>query len=88
MKFFNRDKGFGFIVPDSGERDIFVHISAVERGGFQTLDEGQKISFETEADRMGRGPKAVFLREIEDGGDQSGGGDDGSGDAGTDDRQI
>lgn len=62
VKFFKQDKGFGFITPDEGENDVFVHISAVERSGLTTLDSGQRISFETEPDRRGKGPKAVELR--------------------------
>ncbi len=61
VKFFNRDKGFGFIVPESGGSDIFVHISAVQASGLQGLDEGQKVSFDTEPDKRGKGPKAVNL---------------------------
>ncbi len=62
VKFFKLDKGFGFITPDDGESDVFVHISAVERSGLTTLDSGQRITFETEPDRRGKGPKAVELR--------------------------
>ena len=51
VKFFNAQKGYGFIVQDAGGPDIFVHISAVERAGMRTLNEGQKISFDIEADR-------------------------------------
>ncbi|KAF0185706.1 MAG: cold-shock protein [Hyphomonadaceae bacterium] len=51
VKWFNPDKGFGFIQPDNGGPDVFVHISAVERAGFNTLKEGQKISFELEKDQ-------------------------------------
>lgn len=69
VKFFKADKGFGFIMPDSGEPDVFVHISAVERSGLTTLESGQRVSFETEPDRHGKGPKAVEL-QIEEGGDQ------------------
>ena len=47
VKWFNPNKGYGFIKPDDGGKDIFVHISAVERAGINTLSEGQKISFET-----------------------------------------
>ncbi|WP_049792555.1 cold-shock protein [Polymorphum gilvum] len=65
MKFFKSDKGFGFITPDNGEADVFVHISAVERSGFTTLDSGQRVSFETEPDRRGKGPKAVNLQALE-----------------------
>lgn len=65
MKFFKGDKGFGFITPDNGENDVFVHISAVERSGMTVLDSGQRISFETEPDRRGKGPKAVNLQLIE-----------------------
>ncbi|WP_205470516.1 cold-shock protein [Breoghania sp. L-A4] len=65
VKFFKGDKGFGFITPDSGETDVFVHISAVERSGLTGLDSGQRISFETEPDRRGKGPKAVELQVVE-----------------------
>jgi CspA family cold shock protein len=51
VKWFNPTKGFGFIQPDSGGADVFVHISAVERAGLGSLSEGQKISFELEQDR-------------------------------------
>jgi cold shock protein len=51
VKWFNNQKGFGFIQPDDGGKDVFVHISAVERAGMQSLNEGQKISFEVVADR-------------------------------------
>lgn len=59
VKFFNVDKGYGFIKPADGGRDIFVHISAVEAAGFATLPEGAPISFEIEPDKKGKGPKAV-----------------------------
>ncbi|MBC8717045.1 MULTISPECIES: cold-shock protein [Brucella/Ochrobactrum group] len=51
VKWFNTTKGFGFIQPDQGGTDIFVHISAVQRAGLATLDEGQKISYEIVEDR-------------------------------------
>ena len=51
VKFFNTQKGFGFIAPDDGSKDVFVHISAVERAGMGTLREGQKVQFEAVADR-------------------------------------
>ena len=51
VKWFNNQKGFGFIQPDDGGKDVFVHISALERAGMQSLNEGQKISFEVVADR-------------------------------------
>jgi CspA family cold shock protein len=51
VKWFNAQKGFGFIQPDTGGGDVFVHISAVERAGFSTLNEGQKIGFEVERDQ-------------------------------------
>jgi CspA family cold shock protein len=51
VKFFNTQKGYGFIQPDSGGKDVFVHISALERAGIRTLTEGQKVSFDTQEDR-------------------------------------
>lgn len=54
VKWFNSTKGFGFIQPEDGGKDIFVHISAVERSGLSSLDDNQKISFEIEAGRDGR----------------------------------
>ncbi|MDF2999099.1 MAG: cold-shock protein [Xanthobacteraceae bacterium] len=51
VKWFNGQKGFGFIQPDNGGPDVFVHISAVERAGMRSLNEGQKISYEIETDR-------------------------------------
>ena len=55
VKFFNMTKGFGFIQPDNGAPDVFVHISAVERAGLSSLNEGQKISFEVvKNDRNGK----------------------------------
>jgi cold shock protein len=51
VKWFNGQKGYGFIQPDDGGKDVFVHISAVERSGLSHLNEGQKISFELKADR-------------------------------------
>ncbi len=62
VKFFNAAKGYGFITPDDGAADIFVHISAVEQSGLTTLNEGQKIEFDVEPDRKGKGPKAIDLK--------------------------
>jgi len=59
VKFFNTTKGFGFIKRDDGEKDVFVHITAVQQSGLPGLDEGQKLTFDIEEDR--RGPKAVNL---------------------------
>ena len=50
VKFFNATKGFGFIAPDDGNQDVFVHISAVERSGMQTIAEGQKLNFDVVRD--------------------------------------
>jgi CspA family cold shock protein len=62
VKFYNSQKGYGFIKPDDGGNDVFVHVTAVERAGIGNLDEGARISFETEPDKRGKGPKAVNLQ--------------------------
>lgn len=54
VKFFNSAKGFGFIAPEAGGKDVFVHVSAVERSGMSGLADGQKVSFDLESDRQGR----------------------------------
>ena len=64
VKWFNGQKGFGFIQPDDGSKDVFVHISAVERAGMQSLNEGQKISFELVADRRTGKSSADNLRAV------------------------
>jgi cold shock protein len=51
VKFFNTQKGYGFIQPDNGGKDVFVHVSALERAGIRSLVEGQKVSFDTQEDR-------------------------------------
>jgi cold shock protein len=51
VKFYNDQKGFGFIQPDDGSKDVFVHATALERAGIRSLNEGQKVSFDTEKDR-------------------------------------
>ncbi|MGC6329995.1 cold-shock protein [Rhizorhabdus sp. FW153] len=62
VKFFNSDKGYGFIAPENGTGDAFVHISAVERAGMSTLNKDQRVSYELETDRRGK-TSAVNLRE-------------------------
>jgi len=54
VKFFNESKGYGFIQPDTGESDAFVHITAVERAGMQTLRQDQRVSYDLEQDRRGK----------------------------------
>ena len=61
VKFFNSSKSFGFITPQGGSKDVFVHVSALEQAGISHLTDGQQVSFEVEPDRMGKGPKAVKL---------------------------
>ncbi|MGB8601678.1 MAG: cold-shock protein [Rhizomicrobium sp.] len=60
VKFFNTSKGFGFIAPESGGKDVFVHASAVQMAGMGTLSEGQRVSFDVQADV--KGPQAVNLK--------------------------
>jgi CspA family cold shock protein len=64
VKFFNSAKGFGFITPDGASKDVFVHVSALEQAGISHLNDGQKVSFETEQDRAGKGPKAVQIQLV------------------------
>ena len=64
VKWFNGQKGFGFIQPDDGGKDVFVHISAVERAGMGNLNEGQKISFDLVADRRTGKSSADNLRAV------------------------
>lgn len=61
VKFFNTEKGYGFIKPDNGGADIFVHISAVQASGLTGLAENEKVTYETEPDNRGKGPKAVNI---------------------------
>ncbi len=62
VKFYNGAKGYGFIQPDTGGKDVFVHISAVERAGLRGLNEGQKVSYEVQSDRRTGKESAVDLK--------------------------
>jgi CspA family cold shock protein len=62
VKFFNTAKGFGFIAPEGGNKDVFVHASAVEAAGMRSLSEGQKVSFDVQPDP--KGSKAVNLKAV------------------------
>lgn len=62
VKFFNSSKGFGFIAPDGGGKDVFVHASALEAAGMRTLSEGQKVSFDIQPDA--RGSKAGNIQAV------------------------
>ncbi|SFH61387.1 cold-shock protein [Albimonas pacifica] len=64
VKWFNGTKGYGFIEPEDGGKDVFVHISAVERSGLKGLNEGQKIGFEIEVDKRRGKSSAVNLQEL------------------------
>jgi len=64
VKWFNEQKGYGFIQPDDGGKDVFVHISAVQRSGLQGLNDGQKLSYELQADRRTGKTAAVNLQPI------------------------
>ncbi len=62
VKWFNDDKGFGFITPDEGTKDLFVHHSAIVGEGFRSLAEGAKVSYDAQADA--KGPRAVNVRPL------------------------
>jgi CspA family cold shock protein len=62
VKWFSSEKGFGFITPDDGTKDLFVHHSGIEADGYRSLDEGSKVEFDTEAGD--KGPKAVNVKAI------------------------
>jgi CspA family cold shock protein len=64
VKFFNAQRGYGFIVQDDGGPDVFVHISAVEQAGLHSLNEGQKVSFDVQADRRSGKSAAANLKAI------------------------
>ena len=64
VKWFNTTKGYGFITPDEGGKDVFVHISAVEKSGMRTLNEGQKIGFELHNDEARGKTSAVNLKAL------------------------
>ena len=65
VKFFNQSKGYGFIEPEDGKKDVFVHVTALERSGVTSLNEGDKVSFEVEDDPRGRGQQVskIELRD-------------------------
>jgi cold shock protein len=63
VKFYNSAKGYGFIQPDDGGKDVFVHVSALEQAGMRALVEGQKVSFDVEADRRTGKSRAVNIRD-------------------------
>jgi CspA family cold shock protein len=64
VKWFNTTKGYGFIQPDGGSKDVFVHISAVEAAGMRSLADGQKVSFEEQADKRSGKMSAVNLKAV------------------------
>lgn len=63
VKWFNATKGYGFIQPDDGDKDVFVHVTAVQQAGLDTLNEGQKVSYEIEDGRNGK-PAAADLKAL------------------------
>ena len=70
VKWFNTTKGYGFIEPEDGGKDVFVHISSVERSGLPGVEDGMKLTFDLAADTRGKGPKAVNLKPLEGSGEE------------------
>ncbi len=62
VKFFDQTRGFGFITPEGGNKDVFVHITALSKAGIESLNEGDKVSFDVEDDSRGRGKQAANLQ--------------------------
>jgi len=62
VKWFNAEKGFGFIAPEDGSSDVFAHFSAIQGGGYRSLDEGQRVEFDIEQGQ--RGPQAANIRKL------------------------
>lgn len=64
VKWFNGEKGYGFIQPEDGQPDVFVHYSAIQSKGFRTLNEGDQVSFEIESGKNGKGPQATNVEVV------------------------
>ncbi len=62
IKFFNHARGFGFVAPEDGSKDVFIHATALERAGISSVDEGDKITFDVEDDPRGRGKQATNVQ--------------------------
>ena len=62
VKFFNHSRGFGFVSPEDGSKDVFIHATALEAAGISSIDEGAKITFDTEDDQRGRGKQATNVK--------------------------
>ena len=62
VKFFNHSRGFGFVSPEDGSKDVFIHATALEAAGIPSIDEGAKITFDTEDDKRGRGKQATNVQ--------------------------
>ncbi|MCA0372411.1 MAG: cold-shock protein [Proteobacteria bacterium] len=66
VKFYNGERGFGFVSPEGGGADVFVHVSAVQRAGLEVLEPNQKITFQMLPDKFGKGPKAINIALIKE----------------------